>query len=57
MVMKGDVTPAYCLVASVMLVCCWAYTSALKMEVTCSAETSVAIHRATWRYITEDRTP
>jgi hypothetical protein len=28
----------------------------LKMEATCSSETSVNFHRATWRYIPEDRT-
>jgi hypothetical protein len=39
-----------------MLVFSLAYSSALKMEVTCPSETSVDFHRATQRYIIEDRT-
>jgi hypothetical protein len=39
-----------------MLVPCVALLFALKMEATYSCETSVDIHRTTWRYITEDRT-
>jgi hypothetical protein len=39
-----------------MLVSCLAYSSALKMEATCSSETSVDFHRNTRRYISEDIT-
>jgi hypothetical protein len=39
-----------------MLISCLAYPSTLKMEVTCSTETSVDFQRTTWRYIPEDRT-
>jgi hypothetical protein len=34
----------------------FAYSSTLKMEATCSSETSVDFHRISWRYIPEDRT-
>jgi hypothetical protein len=33
-----------------------AYSSAMKMEATCSSETSVGFQRATRRYVTEGRT-
>jgi hypothetical protein len=35
---------------------CLAYSSILKMEVTCSSEISVDFQRTTWRCIPEDRT-
>jgi hypothetical protein len=38
------------------LVSCLAYSSTLRMEATCSCETSVDFKRTTRRYITEDRT-
>jgi hypothetical protein len=38
------------------LVSCSAYSSALKMEATCSSETSVDFERTTRRSISEDRT-
>jgi hypothetical protein len=38
-----------------MLVSCVAYSSALKMEATCSSETSVNFHRTARSYIPEDR--
>jgi hypothetical protein len=31
------------------------YSSTLKMEATCSSETSVDLQRTTWRYVSEDR--
>jgi hypothetical protein len=37
------------------LVSCLAYSSTLKMEVTCSSETSVDFQRTTQRYIPKDR--
>jgi hypothetical protein len=37
------------------LVSCLAYSSTLKIEATCSSETSVYFQRTTRRYITEDR--
>jgi hypothetical protein len=40
-----------------LLVSCMAYTSALKMEVTCSFKTSVNFQHTTWCYIPEDRHP
>jgi hypothetical protein len=43
------------LVACFMLVSCLAYSSTLKMEVTCSSESSVDFQRITWRYIAEHR--
>jgi hypothetical protein len=42
--------------ACFMLVSCLAYSSTLKMEVTCSSGMSVDFHHNTWRYIPEDRT-
>jgi hypothetical protein len=38
------------------LVSCLSYSSTLKMEGTCSSETSVDFQLSTWRYISEDRT-
>jgi hypothetical protein len=43
------------LVSAFLLVVCLAYSSTLKMEATCSFETSVDIHRTTQHYISEDR--
>jgi hypothetical protein len=37
-------------------VSCLAYLSTLKMEMTCSSETSVDFRRVTWRYIPVDET-
>jgi hypothetical protein len=34
----------------------WLYSSTLKMESTCSFETSVDFQQTTWRYIADDRT-
>jgi hypothetical protein len=46
-----------CLLATCfMLVSCMAYSLNLKMEVTCSSETSVDFQWTAWRYIPEDRT-
>jgi hypothetical protein len=45
-----------CLSYAFTLVSCWAYSSAIKIEVTCSSETSADFQRTTWRYIPEDRT-
>jgi hypothetical protein len=45
----GPLPPAFTLVS------CSADSSILKMEVTCSSETSVDYQRTTWRYIPEDR--
>jgi hypothetical protein len=42
-----------CLQPAFTLVSCSAYNSTLKMEATCSSETSVDIQRTTWRYIPE----
>jgi hypothetical protein len=42
------------LAACFMFVCYLAYSSALKMEATCSSEMSVDFQRATRRYIPED---
>jgi hypothetical protein len=42
--------------AGVKLVSCLAYSSTLKMEATCSSETSVDFQQATLHYIPEDRT-
>jgi hypothetical protein len=39
-----------------VLLFCFAYSSTLKIEVTCSSETSVYLQRTTWRHIPEDRT-
>jgi hypothetical protein len=39
-----------------MLVSCLAYSSTLKMEATCSSETSVNFQHITCRYIPEDTT-
>jgi hypothetical protein len=39
--------------AIIMLVFCLAYSLALKMDATCSSETSVDFHRTAWRYIPE----
>jgi hypothetical protein len=36
-----------------MVVCCLAYSSALKMDAKCSSETSVDVRRAARRYIPE----
>jgi hypothetical protein len=41
---------------SFTLVSCLAYSSTLKMEATCSSETSADFQRTTRRYISEDRT-
>jgi hypothetical protein len=38
-----------------MHVSCVAYSSSVKMEATCSSETSVHFHRITGRYIPEGR--
>jgi hypothetical protein len=43
------------LAACFMLVFCLAYSSTLKMEATCSAETSVHFQLTTRRYIEEDK--
>jgi hypothetical protein len=43
------------LAACFILVLFLAYSSALKMEATCSSETSFDFHRTTWCYIREDR--
>jgi hypothetical protein len=48
-----DVT--LCLPPDLMLVSYLAYSSTLKMEGTCSSETSVGFQRTTWRDIPEDR--
>jgi hypothetical protein len=32
-----------------------AYSSTLKMEATCSSETSADFHQTTWRYIPEEK--
>jgi hypothetical protein len=37
-----------------MLISCLVYSSALKMEATCSSEASTEFQRTTWRYIPED---
>jgi hypothetical protein len=42
--------------AAFALVSFFAYSCTLKMEATCSSETSVDFQRSTWRYIPEDRT-
>jgi hypothetical protein len=34
----------------------FAYSKTVKMQATCSTETSVAFQRTTWRYIAEDGT-
>jgi hypothetical protein len=39
-----------------MLVSCLAHSSILKVEVTCSSETSADYQWTTWPYISEDRT-
>jgi hypothetical protein len=39
-----------------LLVSCLAYSSTLKMEATCSSETSVGFQRITRRYVSADRT-
>jgi hypothetical protein len=44
------------LVVSFTLVSCLTYSSTLKMEVTCSSDTSVDLQRTTRRYIPEDWT-
>jgi hypothetical protein len=44
------------LAACFILVSCLAYSSTLKMETTCSSETSVDFHRTTLRYIPKHRT-
>jgi hypothetical protein len=41
---------------SFTLVSCWAYSSTLKMEATCSSETSVGFQRTTRHYFPEDST-
>jgi hypothetical protein len=41
--------------ACFILVSCLAYPSTLKMVATCTSETSVDFHWATWYYIWEDR--
>jgi hypothetical protein len=46
----------YSLPPAFMLVSYLAYPSALKMEATCSSETSVHFQRTTQRYILKDRT-
>jgi hypothetical protein len=48
-----DITAELYLPPSLMLVCCLAYSSTLKTEVTCSSETSVHFQRSTQRYISE----
>jgi hypothetical protein len=42
--------------ASHLLVSCEAYSLTLKIEATCSSETSVYFQRTTWCYVLEDRT-
>jgi hypothetical protein len=39
-----------------MLNSCWAYSSALKVEATCSSETPVDFQRTTRRHLAEDTT-
>jgi hypothetical protein len=46
----------HCLPSAFTLVSCSAYSSTLKMDATCSFETSVDFQRTTWRYIPEYRT-
>jgi hypothetical protein len=50
-----NITPP-CLSPAFTLVSCLAYSSTLKMEVTCSSETSVDFQLTTRRYIPEFRT-
>jgi hypothetical protein len=45
-----------CLPPAFMLVSCSVYSPTLKMEATCSSETSVDFQRTTWCYIPEDST-
>jgi hypothetical protein len=45
-----------CLPPTFTLVSCLSYSSTLKMETTCSSETSVDFQRTTLSYVTEDRT-
>jgi hypothetical protein len=40
-----------------LLVSCWAYSSTLKMEATCSSETSIDFERTTHQYIAQDKIP
>jgi hypothetical protein len=49
-------TDLLCLPPAFTLVSCLAYPSNLKMEATCSSQTSVDFQRTTRRYIPEDRT-
>jgi hypothetical protein len=44
-----------CLPPAFTLVSCLVYASTLKMEMTCSSETSVELQLTTWRYVPEDR--
>jgi hypothetical protein len=55
---SADCTKLYPAVSATrfMLVSCLAYSSTVKIEATCSSETSVEFHRTTRRYIPEDRT-
>jgi hypothetical protein len=48
---QADLPPAFPLVS------CLAYYSTLKMEATCSPETSVDLQRTTRHYISQDETP
>jgi hypothetical protein len=42
--------------SALTLVSCLAHSSTLKMEETCSSETSADFQRTTWHYISADRT-
>jgi hypothetical protein len=46
-----------CLPLAFTMASCLAYSSTLKMDATCSSETSVDFKRTTRRYIPEDRRP
>jgi hypothetical protein len=54
--MKQVVVSRALLATCFMLVSCLAYSSILKMEATCSPETSVDFQQTTLRYIPEYRT-
>jgi hypothetical protein len=43
--------------ACLVIVSCVGYSSALKMEATCSPETLASFQQTTWHYIPEDSTP
>jgi hypothetical protein len=50
------ITPCSLLATCFTLVSCLAYSSTMKMEATCSSETSVDFQRTTRHYIPEDKT-